>query len=911
MPKDEPTYLDMATEFVSEQQNNYMAAADSVGLPGPRGKAQADVMKLQHKTGLPQDTVTQGKEELDGQIRTQETYEALQGDPDLYQWERDMPGRLRLIDDPKELSRFGKYTEAWAEGWRTNAYADLGFEAFQNVGQISPGLQRRIDKLEATLGTDFGATNHLDEAAIEGLRMAPGFLSSIAEGIRIGLPAAAAVSALNAVAGQLGPQALTPEELVTVPLGGGVAMGWGMVAGMGTRSFQLETGPAFLEYMGMESVGPDGKKYQMDPHAAWTAALLSGVGVAGLEVVAIRKLLQYMPGGKQLLLRLGRKPLREALKSPSTMRAFAKFGRRWAGTWSWETGTEVIQEGLIMAGGELAKNLSEQANRHRGDKFERLTFPGMTVSPEAWQQSEFGSRLIDTFDKAGHGTFFMSGIGPTISLGVDVIQAKRSQAAVGDYKELVTETGKSELFQKYPEEFEKWAEARLAKGEDPNVYFDARGLATFFQSADVEEPMQILDALGVSYQDLQEGLTGGVNLVVPISKFMTQMQGNEHLEGFLANLREHPSAPTPLESTNYLQTQEKRVKAALEQQEIETKKSAALIEASERVFTDISKRLSMIPGHSKSVIEVEATLWRSFFRTQATLSKMDPWELYETFQTTIQMADAGVVQIGGDGQTYFQSDMDTALGVSGQVPITLERLTKQFETASSNVNAEDAQALAGLVRGMANYLGMDVNEYVESRFQGVVAGGEPASDSLFTRSLKIPSQWKVVKTGEKGWRGVGRWVELKAGWGVKEWRSGAMAFEQAIDPIGPGRSGGQQFENVLDPNYVSMAEYIRDVHGDQDAEIYLQKALRYMADRRKRFGKKGAMRGQVVGPNAKTMMSIDVSNICPFVKGNKQCAYCYVGAARIEGTRGKSTLDPVEFTDDLILDMPDDVVQFF
>jgi hypothetical protein len=68
-------------------------------------------------------------------------------------------------------------------------------------------------------------------------------------------------------------------------------------------------------------------------------------------------------------------------------------------------------------------------------------------------------------------------------------------------------------------------------------------------------------------------------------------------------------------------------------------------------------------------------------------------------------------------------------------PRTLNELQEQMRAASPGlIGTAKSEALGALVKGVAAYKGVSPDEYVKSRFAGVVQGGEPSEQALFSRA---------------------------------------------------------------------------------------------------------------------------------------------------------------------------------
>lgn len=199
--------------------------------------------------------------------------------------------------------------------------------------------------------------------------------------------------------GQMGPQALAPEEIVTVP--GAIASGFGrgLAAGMSAYVGELE---ADGEYIDLIKMGIDHK-------TARSISMGVGVGNLLLETVQIGEWLKTVPGAKGVLSKgiravtrkLASEKWLKILKNP--LGRITKAGIKNAIFAGKETAEEVAQEGVQIFGQELAIWLHNRAKQ--GDEIASKLHEAF---PRLWQVA-----------KQSFGPFFLMGV-PTATVGAFV-----------------------------------------------------------------------------------------------------------------------------------------------------------------------------------------------------------------------------------------------------------------------------------------------------------------------------------------------------------------------------------------------------------------------------------------------------------------------------------------------------------
>ena len=296
-----------------------------------------------------------------------------------------------------------------------------GTEAIDaRIGEIN----QRIQELE---GDGSGMWENASEFVGQMSKTIPG---AIEFGAYTGMTYSGAV----AIAGQVGPQIATPEELVTVPTAFVSGFFAGFVAKMSAESYTIESGHAYIEMI-EEGVDKDVARYAS-----------SGVGIvnalletAGLSVVA-------SPFKKALMKRVT-KDVAASMKKPSMRNAFAAAGTTYAKTWAAEVSTEVLQEISAIIGTELAKEFSE-------GEFESL------VSTEEGR-AQISARIVHIFEKVGSGMTLLAIPGASVSFASNAVKAKASTKETAFIDQLSTLSSNNKTKTRNPTAFQNLSRQQL------------------------------------------------------------------------------------------------------------------------------------------------------------------------------------------------------------------------------------------------------------------------------------------------------------------------------------------------------------------------------------------------------------------------------------------------------------------
>jgi len=189
--------------------------------------------------------------------------------------------------------------------------------------------RKKIAELEKRKGKYYvPQSKGLLQTAIQG---ASGLGGQQIEQFRTAIPYGMSFAGGALALGQAGPQAALPEEAVTVP----TAFATGLKVGVATSAYQSEKGASYREQI--ES-GVDPKK---------ASYISTGVGAvnAGLEFIQFDKLLKGFKFAK-------------AINDVSAMKQIGLEIAKRTGDIAKETGQEVLQEGVSIAGANIGKKLS-------------------------------------------------------------------------------------------------------------------------------------------------------------------------------------------------------------------------------------------------------------------------------------------------------------------------------------------------------------------------------------------------------------------------------------------------------------------------------------------------------------------------------------------------------------------------
>ena len=244
---------------------------------------------------------------------------------------------------------------------------DLGYAALTGKIDNAEALEQ-INRLQTQLTSDskedlrwfgeqmLGATAEQLPNIWEAIKVAP-----------IGAGGGGVVGALVAgIAGQLGPQAATPEEAVTIPAAAsfGAKVGGGVAAA--NRIRELEAGGMYIELLEMK----DDNGKPVDPAIAATTAHIVGVINGGLELTEWAVILETFGIGTKVFEKAATKATSKIAAQGTLKHLALKYSMKYGASLSAEVLQELSQESTNIVMGELAKSLN---NESKGTGFKPIT----------------------------------------------------------------------------------------------------------------------------------------------------------------------------------------------------------------------------------------------------------------------------------------------------------------------------------------------------------------------------------------------------------------------------------------------------------------------------------------------------------------------------------------------------------
>lgn len=597
----------------SDQKRLELSHKESIERDSDRSSR---ILQMQLKTGLPEELIDRELEAIEKESKKQEfkSEDFMKKSPVAAKWLADNPNHFAIAkDDVEKLSylerQFKHITSQFNKGKTTVDLADIGQSAI--LGTITSeqrDLQKALeDELSQT--DDYGIDGFFEQipgAVANQLPILGNTLSGSVKGIGAGaLIGAGKGAAAAAVAGQLGPQVATPEEVVTVPAAAiagataGAVTGWRLGAGL--EAARLEASLAYLEF---EKIKDDNGN-PLDRDTAIGAAVMVGVVNGSLEMIGLEK---AIPG----ITTLKRSGIKKALMNQSARRVLLSYAKNIGQAMATEGITEGIQELVTSSGGKIAKMAQDGSL----GSMSTSEFLGEIFDEEAVNASIESARAGA---QAGGGMSMGSSAASSYSDFKKVKQARLNKEA---FKKLGKGVKELSFADKLPEKTKEVVEELAKSTSTENVYTPVETFQEYWQSKGLNPDEVATEILGEKSNAYDEAVQTGGDIEIPMNIYATKIAPTEHNEFFQNEIRSDLDAMNAREAQEFINE--------LDKSDVQTD----TIDESTKEVDEIQELLVdqlMASGLEKRNAETSSLQMRKFFETVAERSGNSAKELFERY----------------------------------------------------------------------------------------------------------------------------------------------------------------------------------------------------------------------------------------------------------------------------------------
>lgn len=217
-------------------------------------------------------------------------------------------------------------------------------------------------------------------------------------------------------------------------------------------------------------------------------------------------------------------------------------------------------------------------------------------------------------------------------------QADASHKALGD---IVKMAEASKLRERDPQTFEQFMAAATEGEPVENVYVPAQVLIDQLAEGSPDKLAQtaaVLQAMPSVLPQLDEAVTSGGLVQIPVSEFAAYAAGTPLAQGLLPHLKTDPNGFSMEEAQAFMQTQAETFKEEVRQALVDKATVDQFEQSAQAVHATVKGMLQTANRFTADVNEAYATMVSSFYATQAARLNVTPQELFDKYPLKVQAA---------------------------------------------------------------------------------------------------------------------------------------------------------------------------------------------------------------------------------------------------------------------------------
>lgn len=543
-------------------------------------------------------------------------------DPILWQQLHDPKFAYVAHDDIDNLDVIAKAKRGWNIGELQSERLRLGYQKLRSGGELTDEDARRFAEIDKQLSETPGPTGVLGNTGYFLGLMAQTVPNAIAVGTATGIGYAGTAWA----AGTLGPQLLTPEEVVTLPSAFVTGFAHGFFGATVLQTFQMEAGDAYLTM----------RENNFSHDEAQGAAVAIGALNAGLEAGALGYV--TAPARHAISRSLGRAVL-DGIRRPTYSEAAKQFAIRWVKSIGVEASEEVAQELTQIIGEEAAR-----LKVGRGD---------VTSS---FQKGETWQRVVDTAIATVEGMALIGGISPAIAAHYDLQLANTANKKVEAFQREREAKAKSKLAERDPEQYRVFTNRAAEQTDVSTVYIDGQQFQDALRQTKIteEDADKLIPGLKKQIDTARRNSGILIDITIPSADYEAKIAGTPLGDALDQHRRFDPDGPSVSEST-----QVKEIAAEIE------KEAGPEVEKRVRELSETAKIRQEIAGQLRGAgrlphnADLETQLLGAFVEQNAARLGVTPREYWDANRPRIRAASPGEIPEGAAG--LYQPNFNTIL----------------------------------------------------------------------------------------------------------------------------------------------------------------------------------------------------------------------------------------------------------
>lgn len=557
------------------------------------------------------------------------------------------------------LDRLAIFADAYGHASKGVEHSQIGAQilARKAVGAETWDLEKQAVDLERDLVARDYAAGPVEQVILDSIEVGRSQVETLKGFGAGGLLGAAGGAAVGGV---------VSRSAAGAKAGAKVGFGIGSRIGSAAKSFELESGGAYLDFRKMKTDQGE----TVDDSIAVGAAIAYGAAAALVETAVLNPFESAVQAGA------GRAFIQNMIRDPSARAVLMRAGKEWV--------KGSVGEGVE----EFTQSLLEDLAGHAA----KVATAGTA------QKADVGAALdkaVEAGVKATVGTAVLGGVtggARTVTSIVADSRARSRALRAGEQVSAISEMSKTPLAKASPEAVAQLIEKETADSGEPvtHLYVDPGAFTRLFQSENGGDPdeaaKELLGEEGPA--KLKEAQATGGKLEIPLAEYMEKWGGKPIAEALSQDTTTRPGHMTPRE----LAEQQAEVERQAQEIAKEAEKGLAP-EGSEADFaTTLEEQLRKTGTYTEAQTRQAIELQRAFIRTQAARFGVPADKLFSEFLISAQR----------EGQQTVAAPL-----VEPVFPAASEALTKRLGAEMRAPEARAGEYFIDSVTGLRNERAFD------------------------------------------------------------------------------------------------------------------------------------------------------------------------------------------------------------
>lgn len=636
--------------------------------------AYAKAANLAEQTNLPVDTVERNTAQIEERQRLSlvDLDKMFSEHPETQNWMKSPHNTKLVSDDFSAVGRISKTLKdiprAFVSGQDMLEQADIEYQ-YMFGGQMTPEQLKRSDELyQKQQDAQFGTGGLVSDALTMTSQNLPMMGQTVLEGGAGAIAGGSAGFLLGlAIPGTVG------EEVGLTGLGARYGGGTASLY----ENFRQQSGLVFGDIRRIK----DESGKPVDINAARGASVLVGMVNAGLDTVALDKIMGTVPGYDKIKASLSRDGIHKLMKVPAFREAFTRIGTKFAKGIGAEALTEGMQEVTQIIGEEVTKAQSDGS-------FKFTTVP---EAAERTYEAAKGGALVATT---------IGSVGSSAQLGIayrnrDNITPSQVTAQVQAINENMRSGDGSVLLQRDPMAFRSLAQSVTG---DERFYFDAEVFGKTIAALPPTQQELLFKAMPSLKSELIDSATTGADVSISKADYATFFAPYQEADFLAEHAKLDPEAQSVAQRRAYNEFLAKNPDMAQAVEDAAKQAVEPTLAETQKAVERIIRKSLQDAGRPSPEAKVLAPLYAANIAKMSSAVGVDPVEFFQKNVLGFQsQTEAGTTAMQGNNVDVMLRDLEQVrAGTNKRLDDATKRALLRFgeRLDQSGLTIEQARTMA-------------------------------------------------------------------------------------------------------------------------------------------------------------------------------------------------------------------------